>query len=650
MGGDEELQGLEAVGEHAEPRFLVISLLQSLVQLPDELAGGGDDVGSEIGLAAAVTVLKDRLGLAGVGLFSAHGGSRLAAVGIPTALDGLLHDGGDEGDSLIDRVLRDERIFLIGRRSAEPCLSRLRQMGTDWQVLALVPLRMGTGSQAVLVLGAHNATVLAPDLLASLRPVFRFLAGSLGLAPEMQGRAGLAGREENDRLERLGDTDGAMPSVEDLEAELEALRSRNREMEDLLQMAQEASAAGEAARRVEIEGARMQIAQLESSLAGAGGSEDPEDADDQAPCGTCLDLQQVAEQAEKSVLSLQEEIEQLKFSAEVAASVAHVDLADSDSDLAPAPDSPESGSLGAMADAAVAELIGDLVGEESCEGIGEKAEAGEASPQTEGDITAEIPVSMLQLEPEAEPERALESESAPEVEVTAGSAEPWVLCGAAGSSEMFDELAEFAGAHNLEMVSLETDTAPEGRRLVLANLLVDDPDEIIASIGESREGDRMIGYIADGGQGAPLGEIDWLSAHLTTEDAMERLGRDRGLPRHTLLVSERLREMAGLREALTNAGSAVAMACDARQALDLLEIVQKPDAAILDVAVESTAALALGARLVQENAGGSFQLFFLAPDSGHKAALSPDPAFAEVFRPFGIIDLQRLIAPWIRLH
>ena len=247
MGGDEELQGLEAVGERAEPRFLVISLLQSLVQLPDELAGGGDDVGSEIGLAAAATVLKDHLGLAGVGLLSAQGGSRLAAVGMPMALDGLLRDGGDEGDSLIDRVLRDERIFLIGRRSAEPCLSRLRQMGTDWQVLALVPLRMGTGSQAVLVLGARDATVLAPDLLSSLQPVFRFLAGSLGLVPERQGSAGREGQGEHDRLERLGDTDGVMPSVEDLEAELEALRSRNREMEDLLQMAQEASAAGEAA-------------------------------------------------------------------------------------------------------------------------------------------------------------------------------------------------------------------------------------------------------------------------------------------------------------------------------------------------------------------------------------------------------------------
>ena len=657
MGGDEELEGLEAVREQAEPRFLVISLLQSLVQLPDDLSRGGNDVGSEVGLAAAVSVLKDRLGLAGVGLFSARDGRRLAAVGMPMGLDGLLRDGGDEGDSLITRVLRDERIFLIGRRSAEPCLSRLRQLGTDWQVLALVPLRTGAGVQAVLVLGAHDATVLAPELLGSLHPVFRFLAVSFGLLPGTQGPAVSGEQGGKEGLEEPADTDDAMPSVEDLEAELEALRSRNREMEDLLQMAQEASAAGEAARRLEIEGARMQIAQLESSLAGVGGSEGLEGTADEAPCETCLDLQQVAEQAEKSVRSLQEEIEQLKFAADVAASVVHVDLDDPGAGPVQG-DSLEVGLLGAMADAVVAELVGDESGEGVGEGIGREAGAAEVAPQIEEERSAARPISVLQLEseidpdpdPESELELAWEPEPAREPGASGGSADPWVLCAAAGSSAMFDDLADFAGAHDLEMVSLETDTAPEGRRLVLTNLLVDDPDEIIASMGESRQEDRLLGYVADGGRGAPLGEIGWLSADLTTEQALERLGGGLGLPRHTLLVSERLREMAGLREALTNAGSAVAMACDARQALDLLEIVQAPDAAILDVAVDSAAALALGARLVQENGGGSFQLFFLAPESGHKAALSPDPAFAEVFRPFGVSDLQRLIAPWIRLH
>lgn len=654
MGGDEELEGLEAVRERAEPRFLVISLLQSLVQLSDDLARGGNDVGSEAGLAAAVSVLGDRLGLAGVGLFSIREGSRLASVGMPMALDDLLYDGGDAGDSLITRVLRDERIFLIGRHSAEPCLSRLRQLGTDWQVLALVPLRTGVGVQAVLVLGAHDATVLAPELLGSLHPVFRFLALSFGLFPGMPGSAVFGGQGEKEGLEGPADTDDAMPSVEDLEAELEALRSRNREMEDLLQTAQEASAAGEAARRVEIEGARMQIAQLESSLAGVGGIEDLKDAADEAPCETCLDLQQVAEQAENSVRSLQDEIEQLKFAADVAASVVHVDLDDPGLVAARATDSLEAGSLGAMADAVVAELVGEESGEGLGEGTGMEAGAAEVAPPIEQKMSAASPVSVFPLEseldPESERELALEPEPAREPGASGGSAEPWVLCAAAGSGTMFDELADFAGAHDLEMVSLETDTVPEGRRLVLTNLLLDDPDEIIASMGESRKEDRLLGYIADGGQGAPLGEIGWLSAHLTTEEALERLGGGHGLPRHTLLVSERLREMAGLREALTNAGSAVAMACDARQALDLLEIVQKPDAAILDVAVESAAALALGARLVQENGGGNFQLFFLAPESGDKATLSPDPAFAEVFRPFGVSDLQSLIAPWIRLH
>ena len=141
-----------------------------------------------------------------------------------------------------------------------------------------------------------------------------------------------------------------------------------------------------------------------------------------------------------------------------------------------------------------------------------------------------------------------------------------------------------------------------------------------------------------------------MSAIQSAEEALAQIGSDQVIPAHTLLVSGRLREMAPLREALTDRGSSVAMACDARQALDLLEIVQKPDAAILDLAVEGAAAMALAARLYQENSRAEFPLFLLAPPTANPAGFAADPAWAEVLRPFGIADLQRLIAPWIGLH
>jgi CheY-like chemotaxis protein len=91
------------------------------------------------------------------------------------------------------------------------------------------------------------------------------------------------------------------------------------------------------------------------------------------------------------------------------------------------------------------------------------------------------------------------------------------------------------------------------------------------------------------------------------------------------------------------------MACDARQALDLLEIVQQPDAVILDLAVEGAVTLALAARLYRENPSTGLQIFLLAPEKSRLPEFRADTAWAEVLRPFGIPDLQRLIAPWARL-
>jgi hypothetical protein len=93
----------------------------------------------------------------------------------------------------------------------------------------------------------------------------------------------------------------------------------------------------------------------------------------------------------------------------------------------------------------------------------------------------------------------------------------------------------------------------------------------------------------------------------------------------------------------------VAMACDARQALDLLEIVQQPDAVILDLAVEGAAALALASNLYQENVGSGLQIFLLGPEPSLGSEFRADPAWSEVLRPFGIADLERLIAPWVPL-
>jgi len=592
MYGDQVGEVVEGGGGSESTRFLVISLLQTLVQLPSGL----NDSSRDSAFDSALSVLQDRLGLSGVYLLGTRCRSGLAAGGIPAEVEDILFEGEATGESLLGRVSREQRIFLLGRRSTEPCMNRIRQLDLDWQAVALVPLRPASGASVILVLAASDGTLLSPEILATLHPVFRFIAGSLNLSD--------AGEPS---------PEGAMPGVEDLEVELEALRSRNTEVEDLLRVAGEATAAGEAGMRLEIEDARVQIAELETSLASA--TAKPAEV----PCEDCMVLRRKAAANELRMQTLEQDLAELRLLADVAevASVA-IDAPANKVALSPVialEDEPvEAVALGAMAEAAVAEL------------------ASVAEPERM-DPPDELPGPVL----------------VPEAAKVAGAPEPWVLCCAEGSRPMFEELARFAGDQAMPIFSSEDLEISPGRRLLLVNLLVDDPAELVAAMEESHLDLRLLAYAARGKSGAALGEIGWLASSLPAEEALAEIRNHHGLPERTLLVSARLREMAPLREALTNEGSSVAMACDARQALDLLEIVQQPDAVILDLAVEGAVTLALAARLYRENPSTGLQIFLLAPEKSRLPEFRADTAWAEVLRPFGIPDLQRLIAPWARL-
>lgn len=607
----ERARGVEARDHYIAPRFLVISLLEDLAQL----CGGLLDSGQATPRETALHILRDRLGLSGVGLFSAENPTRLASAGIPSEAETLLVRDGANG--LLARASTEKRIFLLGRGSIEPCMVGFRELGLDCQVLALVPLMVGADVSSVLVLIARDGTMLSPGLLDTLHPVFRFLAISLAVSGASKGGAPVS---------------GAMPGLEELEVELEALRARNLEVEDLLREAGEAAAAVEAAKRLATENARFRIAELESSLAGAGAPF----AD--SPCDTCIALQQTEHQSVIRIHALEEELAEWRLGEELEISGMDLALAtevDGDGVLPRIviEDAPtEAVALEVMAEAAVAELVGrETV---------EAGEIGESPPATEHQ---ENPATLAVLEKSLVPD--LRSEP-PEVD---GSAGPWVLYCAEGSHALLAELTDFSREQGMPICSPgDTEILP-GRKLVLVNLLADDPGKLIAGLEAAGEDFRLLAYFAHAGCGAALGEIGWFSPALaTTAAALTQLRTKGVVPGRTLLVSERLRAMAPLREALTNEGSSVAMACDTRQALDLLEIVQKPDVVILDLAKEGAAVLALGARLRQENAGTGLQIFLWESENHSPQALQADLAWEEASRPFGVADLQRLIAPWAR--
>ena len=71
-----------------------------------------------------------------------------------------------------------------------------------------------------------------------------------------------------------------------------------------------------------------------------------------------------------------------------------------------------------------------------------------------------------------------------------------------------------------------------------------------------------------------------------------------------VLVSAHLRELSGVRAALSEVDAAGSVACDARQALDLLEIVRRPDAVLIDLSLEGGQGLALAHQSARRHDAG----------------------------------------------
>jgi PleD family two-component response regulator len=110
-----------------------------------------------------------------------------------------------------------------------------------------------------------------------------------------------------------------------------------------------------------------------------------------------------------------------------------------------------------------------------------------------------------------------------------------------------------------------------------------------------------------------------------------------------LLVSAQLREVAPLRQALQEADVAGSVACDVRQALDLLEIVRRPDVVLIDLALPQGQGLALAAQLRRQPETASLPLLLLLPPDPDPARLLREAEKAQMLGPFGDEDAQRLV-------
>jgi hypothetical protein len=127
------------------------------------------------------------------------------------------------------------------------------------------------------------------------------------------------------------------------------------------------------------------------------------------------------------------------------------------------------------------------------------------------------------------------------------------------------------------------------RRAVFANVLAPSPASMVEIESASAAGALVIGYAADGERSRIVGALRCFAAPPSGAEAAAALDPLARQPRRLISLSEDVDAFIPAKAALTAAGHSVAMACDAKQALDLLGMLT-PDAVLVDARTAPEAA------------------------------------------------------------
>lgn len=657
--------------------FLALGALRAL------LAADADDEPRDLG--SLLGIVSRQLCMPAVGLLAADDLAWRASTGLPPEVHPLVADGQEEGDGLglARRALEEQRILLLGRGSRDPRLMRLRELRRDLQVMALVPLHSAGREVGVLVLAAPDSAILSPPMLSRLGSVFSLLAVLVDVDAGMQAGSGSA---------------AASPD-EEIEAELEELRRNNREAEAALQQAQEAASSADAAGRAELETARARIAELDANLVRleAELQDREERAAQTAEQGAAQEVEVAAQQAQRDErlqaaearnAELEEEIERLNETIgllesevgefEEVGAAAHTpadDLVDDpaagtefrleddeDQPLELGEIAAEAAAVLASADAGPADADGRAASLELelADGDGGDAQAAlaEACAAQHGSHDPHDPVQPEELslddilEDGAAGEGGLSAATdvdtaaplaAPDA-ASAGDACLWLAEPEGARTALGEELASAAGC-GFRHAGTEEGGAPG---LVAANLLSPDIAEFFADVRTHTALCRGVAYGCSGETGFELGTVGWVPRPLDAAAVIEGLRAGAKAPGSILLVSRHLREMAPLRDALGQAEIGGSVACDARQALDLLEIVQRPDAIIIDLDLEGCQGLGLASRLRTSAETESLPIHLIVPEEPDPKRLRDEAEAAGLLAPWGEADLRRLLGGALR--
>jgi len=560
----------------------------------------------------------------------------LAARGIPDhareLLEARLPHLASLGGSLVQRALSERRVLLLDRATRDPLMPALREANPEIDHAAVVPLIDQGLAVGGLVLVARGGRLNTP-LLRSLAIAFRVLG--LLLAPG-RGRA-LTARAE-DQGQGAVDSERFLFEIEELTQRLDEARETARQLE-------ERASSGDAAMRADLESARARNAELEAQLAGVSPIADRTRAlEDQ-----CAAQSRTIEEQEQRVADLEDEVRSLLERIAQSAAEAHVGVGNGatrwaedaarEDEPALGEDEPSSEATIELSDAGD-EQLGDIAAAAAAaldEGNGIDAEA-------DAETVDVAESSSEDLAPEDVLEAVVAELDAPLVAAEPGPAVAVLHVESHGDARgLARESAEAAGA----VYWCGDGDMPHATNAIAAvNLLDDELVRAVAADARLWSATRWIVYGADAasGMGFELGSCALLRRPIDARCCLEQIQRKAGRKINgILLVSAQLREVAGLRQALQEVDAAGSVACDTRQALDLLEILRRPDAIMIDLALPQGQGLALAAQLRRQPETSSLPLLLLLPPVVDPARLRAEAEKAQLMGPFVAEDVHRLV-------
>ncbi len=546
-------------------------------------------------------------------------GDRVVAQGVAPSILELLAADVDDVESLVRRACEQRRVFLLDRASREPLMAALRAESPEVVAVAIVPLYDRGSPAAVLIVGVALPDSVRPAAVRLLAPAFHLLGVLLS-----EGRGQPAGGPGESALATCGE-------AERYALEIEELRSLLREAREGARVAAERASAAEAAQRAELESQRARIAELVASAS----HEDLE-----------VTLRRELEEAytaqarglaerDGRIAELEDEVQRLEARLEracteeldepIGANVTAVDLAGAEDDGS-AVDQP----LSEIAAAAAAAL--------------EDGGSAPAVPPESGDLDGGVEPIAEDVGEDAAP-LALLAEDA--IEVLAPAEEPTVLVHIEGDGAILEAAREAALNAGALIWSSETSLPGIKGSVVVANLLAPDLGRLAEL--EAAAGDRSPSFAyahdAADGSGFELGRVGWVARPLEPERVLECMRSEAGgRLAGVMIISAQLRELGALRERLSRAGVSASVACDVRQALELLEIVRKPDALLVDLALEGGQGLALAAQLRAHVDTRDLPLLLLLPVALGPERLADAVRQAGVLGPYGADEVVRLVS------